>query len=204
VKKINNINKFSSMWYFRDKLSIGSVENVETTFDPWLSNNENFSTVDAWKCNAQSSYTGQQGPGPWSVFLNSLMPVIDNFSSSLGCTANYMQCTQVWANKYGPGGFQEYHSHSDRTHQISFCYFYKPVRSVSLFRFIDREYDMCILSGLSEVLPNVPGIEQDVRVENVEKGDIILFPSYYPHIVDPNPTEEERITFSGNIEIKNI
>jgi len=202
---MQGLNTFSPCWYYRSRLSLDSINQIKNHFTTWVAEKNNFACVDSWSCNAKSSFENKKASSaPWELFLHLLEPVLDDFCRDLGCTATYMKISQVWANKYSKGAFQECHSHVARSNQLSFCYFYKPVKDVSLFKFVNREHDIYELSGLLNVLDNAPGRDSDIRLHNLQEGDIILFPSYYPHMVDPNPGEEERITFSGNIEVKNI
>ena len=73
-------------------------------------------------------------------------------------------------------------------------YFYKEFDE-TLFRFYNNEDSKYKSCGLKEVL-SIPS--SNTIVPKVAQGDIIIFPSFYPHYVCPNPYHEERITFSAN------
>ena len=42
---------------------------------------------------------------------------------------------------------------------------------------------------------------RNVAAINVAEGDLLIFPSYLPHYVEPNKSDEDRIVVSFNIDI---
>ena len=69
----------------------------------------------------------------------------------------------------------------------------------SQFHFFDSSWTEYRSSGLDYIM-NVPGDE--VTQLEIEQGDIIMFPTNYPHFVSPNMREELRITFAGNFKMQ--
>jgi hypothetical protein len=93
---------------------------------------------------------------------------------------------------------QEYHTHSLPNCNLSMCYLYDVPEGDPLFRFIYNGHDNYKRSGLTEAF-DMP--IQTRIVPKATKGDLIIFPSHYPHFVAPNPSDAPRITFSGNLYV---
>ena len=200
---MQGLNTFAPSWFYRSKFTPKQVSQIKVLFKEWLEDESNF--TPRWRCNVQTSFNqSTNDKAPWNRFFDALNFVVEGFSDVTDCTANQIKCGEVWANIYNKGDFQEYHTHSASQGNISFVYFHTVPTKDSLFSFYSNSFELYEMTGLSDVLNNIPLKQARTDIENIKEGDIILFPAHYPHLVDPNPGNQKRITFSGNLQIINI
>ena len=187
---------FCPQWYYTGTVSEENQQRIAELFDDFVSNDDNFSESPDWNCPSLTTIHNEaNGQAPWSEWLECIRDHIDSFLEETQPTKDIQIIPQeAWANKYKAGHFQEYHDHAVANCNISMVYFYKEFDE-TLFRFYNNEDSKYKSSGLKEVL-SIPS--SNTVTPKVTQGDIIIFPSFYPHYVCPNPYHEERITFSAN------
>lgn len=191
-----SIEMFCPKWYYLGTVSDDKQKEIRDLFDEFLSNDENFTAPEHWHCNVSTTiYNDSNLDAPWSELLDCLREQINQFLEETQPTKDIELIPQeAWANKYKQRDFQEYHDHSVPNCNLSMVYFYKEPSEV-LFRFYDNEDARYKHSGLKEVL-SIPSSTS--ITPKAKQGDVIIFPSHYPHYVVPNREDAERITLSAN------
>lgn len=190
------IEMFCPKWYYTGAVSEDNQIKIRELFGEFLSNDENFSDPDGWNCNVSTTmYNDANLDAPWSEFLNCIKSVINDFLEETQPMKDIEVVPQeAWANRYKKGQFQEYHEHAAPNCNVSMVYFYEEPDE-TLFRFYDNDDSKYKSSGLKDVLSIPSGTS---IIPKVKQGDVMLFPSFYPHYVCPNNSDSERITFSAN------
>tara|TARA_B100001094_G_scaffold192836_1_gene186696 strand:+ start:11782 stop:12387 length:606 start_codon:yes stop_codon:yes gene_type:complete len=107
---------------------------------------------------------------------------------------------QFWYNVYHDNQGQEPHDHTSGSGTPN-CYwcgiYYHKGASSTLFHAPHRYMKTTIPSDTG---PLMQSFYTDLHDQEVDDGDVILFPSYLVHEVRPNPTRNDmRLTFSFNI-----
>lgn len=106
-------------------------------------------------------------------------------------TLTHSEVTQSWANKHGPGGVTVEHSHSHTTFVVA-CYLRCPENSGNIEFKDPLEYHK---SGW----PIIP--EESLYAEvPVETNDVLIFPGWIKHRVQPNLSNSDRYVLTFNIK----
>jgi len=106
-------------------------------------------------------------------------------------TVNHSEVTNSWANKHGPNGITLEHSHSYATFVVS-CYLYCPKNSGNIEFKDPLEYHK---SGW----PIIP--EESLYKEiKVSTNDVLIFPGWIKHRVQPNLSNDDRYVLTFNIK----
>jgi len=101
------------------------------------------------------------------------------------CKNYTFNVTHIWINKYGKKDYQGSHVHPS---DFSFILYYKTDKSHTIFNSPSKNLLECLNSTIF-----------DKHYEpNLKQGDILVFPSYLEHWVEPN---SNNLTVSGNIKI---
>tara|TARA_B100000575_G_scaffold56282_1_gene42334 strand:- start:7861 stop:8481 length:621 start_codon:yes stop_codon:yes gene_type:complete len=194
------IKHFNPKWYFQDRLTEIDQQKVEDMFADIYNDGDGFGIPKDWQrlCRVTSTDRKTDGNPIWEDFLNIIAPYQEKFLSEIETYwDSELVCDNVWVNKYTEGDFQEVHNHCHPDYNIAMVYFHRC--DGSQFHFFDSSWTEYRSSGLDYIM-NVPGDE--VSQLEVEQGDIIMFPTNYPHFVSPNMREELRITFAGNFKMQ--
>ena len=198
------VQVFSPKWFFHDRLSEEDQQETKEMFSDFLNNEDNFQQPKGWSCNIRTSWMHENNTKElWNGWLKNLKPTMDRFVAEVGtkCDVDIIM-DNSWANKYDIGNYQEVHDHSDsmRTN-ISMVYFYEIDEDDVGFRFYNKEHSTIRLLGIDEVL-NTP--DEQLTIPKVKKGDVLMFPSHYLHLVTPYKGSKTRITFSANFTIRPV
>ena len=198
------VQVFSPKWFFHDRLSEEDQQETKEMFSDFLNNEDNFQQPKGWSCNIRTSWMHENNTKElWNGWLKNLKPTMDRFVAEVGtkCDVDIIM-DNSWANKYDIGNYQEVHDHSDsmRTN-ISKVYFYEIDEDDVGFRFYNKEHSTIRLLGIDEVL-NTP--DEQLTIPKVKKGDVLMFPSNYLHLVTPYKGTNTRITFSANFTIRPV
>ena len=198
------VQVFSPKWFFHDRLSEEDQQETKEMFSDSLNNEDNFQQPKGWSCNIRTSWMHENNTKElWNGWLKNLKPTMDRFVAEVGtkCDVDIIMDNR-WANKYDIGNYQEVHDHSDsmRTN-ISMVYFYEIDEDDVGFRFYNKEHSTIRLLGIDEVL-NTP--DEQLTIPKVKKGDVLMFPSHYLHLVTPYKGTNTRITFSANFTIRPV
>jgi len=103
----------------------------------------------------------------------------------------HSEVTQSWCNKHGRGGVTLEHSHTFGTFVAS-CYLYAPPNSGNIEFKDPLEYH-------KSSFPIIPEISLYKEV-NVTTNDVLIFPGWIKHRVQPNNTDEKRLVMTFNIK----
>ena len=105
---------------------------------------------------------------------------------------------EIWKNTYHRYYHQESHSHTGS--ELSFVIFMNDYsENDAKFYFLNERNRVTSATWLSLS----EGMEDSIYIEP-KKGDILFFPSHMIHGVTPHQSDIPRITFSGNISLKNL
>jgi hypothetical protein len=195
------IQVFCPKWYYQGQLSEENQTEVRDLFSDFLSNSDNFAQPETWKCNVTSSFqTEGNMNAPWDKFMNIMKPSFDELIDQTGALQEIQVLIEnAWANKYNPGDSQEYHDHCTPSSNLSMVYFYELNDDDGCeFVFYNGEHAPYKLSGLADTI--MCPVEM-VTKPKVSQGDVLFFPSHYPHLVSPHRGTRERITFSANFKV---
>jgi len=104
-----------------------------------------------------------------------------------------------WINIYQKHDYQEQHHHAGGEDGIgnvlSYAYMHKLPENGGRFFFVNNNSYANYVGQASCFVKTA-----DLRYyPDVQEGSIVIFPSWLSHMVEPNRSEEERITISGNI-----
>ena len=194
------IQEFNPSWYFRDRLIDDDIKKINTTFTSFIENDDNFHNPPQWGANVKSSfYHPNNKNSKWDLFLDIVRPFADRFISLMKPKMGVEVYPQEgWINKYSWQYFQEYHTHASPDINLSMVYFYRVKKDDECFKFV-VDNTLYSSNGYNKMfqIPNKP-----VSVPKVNSGDLIFFPSFYPHFVTPHFFRGfERVTFSANFLI---
>ena len=194
------IKYFNPKWYYQGKFSDEQVKRIDDLFSDWIEDDEKFGIPKDWQklCRVTSSDRKQDLSPLWDEYLEILKPTQDEFLSQIDLKYDAeLVCDNIWCNKYVKGDFQEVHNHCHPDYNIAMVYFHRC--NGSQFHFFDATWTENRTSGL-DLIMNVPG--KEVLQLEVEQGDVVLFPTHYPHFVSPNMDDDIRITFAGNFKMR--
>ena len=108
-----------------------------------------------------------------------------------------IQIQSMWAIINKKDDFNVIHTHPNCF--LSAAYYVKAPEGCGRFKVEDpnnaKRHLYPAISQQNELNVDIAGI-------NIEEGDLLFFPSYLPHKVGKNESEEDRIVISFNIDIK--
>ena len=195
------IEVFSPKWYHIGKLEEEKQKQVDELFKDFINNDNNFAQPPVWNCNLKSSFQhANNSTASWDQWLEIIRPQFNEFVEEIGCLQEIEILPQeAWINKYRPGDSQELHTHCTPNTNISMVYFHTINKNDNCqFKFYNQEYNDYQLTGLSDLL-KLP-VSQNT-IPKIEQGNIIFFPSFYPHLVSPHRGTSDRVTFAANFYI---
>ena len=103
----------------------------------------------------------------------------------------YSEVTQSWCNRHYRGGYTEEHTHSFGTFVAS-CYLKCPAGSGNIEFKDPLEYH----KGSMPIIPEL-SLYKEVQVQT---NDVVIFPGWLKHRVQPNNTDDERLVMTINIK----
>ena len=194
-----SIEMFCPQWYYVESVPVEYQAQIEKLFEPQI-RDESLYVQSPWDCNCLSTFQSKSNLDlPWNDWLECCRSTLDKMIDALQPKIDIEVVPQeAWANLYTKGMHQEYHTHSLPNCNLSMCYLYDVPEGDPLFRFVYNGHDDYKRAGLTEAF-DMP--IQTRIVPKATKGDLIIFPSHYPHFVAPNPSDAPRITFSGNLYV---
>ena len=154
---------------------------------------EQFSNVLGWH-SKQLDFSNPEING----FLVSIIPFLNKALTDLGCDLNNFRpnIQTSWAIINPKNATMVTHIHPEST--LSIAYYVKAQKDSGNFITEDPR------SGTQFNVPPTDKINmlnmRKIEIEP-EEGLLIIFPSYLPHLVGPNKTEEDRIVISMNIDL---
>ena len=177
----------------------GEVEKHQQLKDKLLSELtvDKLSQPKEWNCSVQSSFETDNNFS-WDYFYECIKPnLLDMHQQLKGNPLHQFNMTEAWLNKYERGDSQEVHTHigaDNCTFSCSYFAQYAPNDARFLF------YDPDQTKHLGEFSKHYGGVV-NTWFPDVQEGDIIIFPSWIHHQVEPHRSDTTRITVSANFKI---
>ena len=177
----------------------GEVENHQQLKDKLLSEltDDKLSQPKEWNCSVQSSFETENNFS-WDYFYECIKPnLLDMHQQLKGNPLHQFTMTEAWLNKYGRGDSQEVHTHIGADNCTFSCsYFAQYALNDARFLFYDPDQT----KHLGEFTKHYSGVV-NTWFPDVQEGDIIIFPSWIHHQVEPHRSDTTRITVSANFKI---
>ena len=177
----------------------GEVEKHQQLKDKLLSEltDDKLSQPKEWNCSVQSSFETQNNFS-WDYFYECIKPnLLDMHQQLKGNPLHQFTMTEAWLNKYGRGDSQEVHTHIGADNCTFSCsYFAQYALNDARFLFYDPDQT----KHLGEFTKHYSGVV-NTWFPDVQEGDIIIFPSWIHHQVEPHRSDTTRITVSANFKI---
>lgn len=105
-----------------------------------------------------------------------------------------IETTGCWINLNGPGAAHARHAHPNNF--LSGVYYVRTTEGADTINFHDPRVQAGVIRPPVRALT---GINTDLVVVRVHEGQLLLFPSWLEHSVDPNRSSIERISVSFNL-----
>lgn len=106
-------------------------------------------------------------------------------------TKNYSEVINSWCNRHYRGGYTEEHTHTFGTFVAS-CYLLAPPDSGNIEFKDPLEYHKACFPIIPETT-----LYSEVKIAT---NDVLIFPGWLKHRVQPNQTDQERIVMTFNIK----
>ena len=134
------------------------------------------------------------GLGEFGELVDRINDVGENVLDYLKIGTETFEITACWANVNAPGAAHRAHSHPNNF--LSGVYYVKTQDGADTINFHDpRNQTAIIRPPVAELTAD----NTDQVVVNVADGTLLVFPSWLHHSVDPNRSDEERISVSFNM-----
>ena len=129
-------------------------------------------------------------------FLMKIQPYIADVFKSYGWVFNpqKVKCSGMWAIINKKGNFNTEHIHPNSN--LSGAYYVKAPKNCGKFKVINPH---SISRDKFPPRENPNELNRLVAEHEIEEGDLLIFPSYLPHSVLPNQSDDDRIVISFNI-----
>ena len=177
----------------------GEVEKHQELKDKLLSEltDDKLSQPKEWNCSVQSSFETDNNFS-WDYFYECIKPnLLDMHQQLKGNPLHQFTMTEAWLNKYGRGDSQEVHTHIGADNCTFSCsYFAQYALNDARFLFYDPDQT----KHLVEFTKHYSGVV-NTWFPDVQEGDIIIFPSWLHHQVEPHRSDTTRITVSANFKV---
>ena len=131
-------------------------------------------------------------------FLMKIQPYIADVFKSYGWVFNpqKVKCSGMWAIINKKGNFNTEHIHPNSN--LSGAYYVSAPKNCGKFKVINPH---SISRDRFPPRENPNELNRLVAEHEIEEGDLLIFPSYLPHSVLPNQSDDDRIVISFNIFI---
>ena len=156
-----------------------------------------------WKCNCFTSHKENKifHEDPWvQTFLEECSRAINDYINSIKFNNDdvlQFHMDVPWVNLYTKGDYQEVHHHISSKNIISYAYMHKlPKNSGNLYFTKGNESNLYL--GQDDLVVETAPRNRFAPI--VDEGDLVIFPSYLQHFVEPNRSDETRVTISGNVK----
>ena len=193
------IDFFAPRWYYRGTVSKEGQLAIRSSLGSFIKDDNNFRYPEGWNCDVKTSYGLEcNNNAPFEKFMENTS---DNITEFLGHfnpkVAIDLLPQEFWVNRYSKGQFQEYHDHAVPQVNLGVVYFYQlDDINKSDFTFYNKDHSDYKKCGLDDIFNLPASLEVN---PTVSEGDLIIFPSFYPHLVKCNKSDSERITISANL-----
>lgn len=160
-------------------------------------------THPVWKCKVHTSLH-QENYIDYSQLAPYIKSEYDKFSQKINLEYHEYHITDIWYNYYMEGCNQEVHDHVAKDCLYSAVYFLKLNDTHPSLTFYNNTKCDIFYKCNREIkyLYNEELIEHSIVFPhytlNLNEGDFVIFPSYLPHCVFVQKTNDPRITISMN------
>ena len=129
-------------------------------------------------------------------FLMKIQPYIADVFKSYGWVFNpqKVKCSGMWAIINKKGNFNTEHIHPNSN--LSGAYYVSAPKNCGKFKVVNPH---SISRDKFPPRENPNELNRLVAEHEIKEGDLLIFPSYLPHSVLPNQSDEDRIVISFNI-----
>ena len=129
-------------------------------------------------------------------FLMKIQPYIADVFKSYGWVFNpqKVKCSGMWAIINKKGNFNTEHIHPNSN--LSGAYYVSAPENCGKFKVVNPH---SISRDKFPPRENPNELNRLVAEHEIEDGDLLIFPSYLPHLVLPNQSDDDRIVISFNI-----
>ena len=129
-------------------------------------------------------------------FLMKIQPYIADVFKSYGWVFNpqKVKCSGMWAIINKKGNFNTEHIHPNSN--LSGAYYVSAPKNCGKFKVVNPH---SISRDKFPPRENPNELNRLVAEHEIEDGDLLIFPSYLPHSVLPNQSDDDRIVISFNI-----
>ena len=133
-----------------------------------------------------------------SNFFNIISPFIKESLINMGCDLNNFKLNvkELWTIINSKNSYNTTHIHPDSV--LSIAYYVKTQKNSGNF-FVEDPRPVTQFSIPPLDKTNILNLRK-IEIEP-EEGLLLIFPSYLPHLVGPNKSEEDRIVISMNINL---
>ena len=177
------------------KTKILSYKHLKTNFVQVL---QNLNVKNRpWKFSTCKSTYHSDAEIPWSLLLAELYIPFEKFFAELEPINDITwSISDLWANIYETGDYQEIHDH---THSISGFSF--------IFMLQKSEEDLLVFESPLDSLINLSSLSCFKKYDStpyrpvLEEGEVLIFPNWIKHYVLPNTGNITRMSITGNINI---
>ena len=134
-------------------------------------------------------------------FLISLKEYIFDVFENYGWNINPKQivCTEMWAIINSKNSFNVTHTHPNS--YLSAAYYVKTPKNCGKFLI---ENPNAVSSHSFPKITKKNDLNSNTRGLDIKEGDLLFFPSYLPHRVGKNESDEDRIVISFNINVNHF
>jgi hypothetical protein len=166
-------------------------------FENQCKSNSNILPTD-WFCDVNTSYL--ESDPKLLEYKNTYTENIIEFLSCINFPKCQIEVLDPWYNLYCKGQYQEIHHHS----YVPNTYF----SAVHFLKYNPKFHKPLVVHNHNRVFTDMFTLGKSSNMNywdsqhviDVEEGDIVIFPSTLEHYVQPQTTEEYRVTISFNIK----
>lgn len=130
-------------------------------------------------------------------FINSIKNYICDYIEKIGIKIPFsFKIHRPWINVSGPNSYNVAHCHGENHFSFVF-YIQVPEKSGNLV------FDSPVLHHKTNMIKfqSYPFWNSDCFIIYPKVGDLIVFPSYMSHLVEPNKSKKIRISLASNLDI---
>ena len=195
--------KFWETHFYTDVLT--EADDILKEWDPYIED-ESYISDSLWTmANTKSSIRNENNDKlPWKIWFDAVQPHVNKYLEGLDPQVPYsVFCDEMLFKKYKKGDYQEPHDHAFPGRSLSAVY---------VLDFPDQEEDVggqLVLECPNFQTIRSSGMDRIFNAYNyqhitppLQKGTLVLFPSWVSHYVLPNKTDSRRATIAANFVIR--
>lgn len=188
---------YTTKYFYRRKNNNWAKDHLIPIIEKDLENKNNINSN--WDCNVLTNFHLEKNI--MNTYKHFYSDVIWDFLNEINSNKNSVpkyEISKIWYNMYENETYQEKHDHFP--HHFSMIHYLKFNSKKHPGTKFFNPYQSSLLLHQSQISSRMN--QEFLEFNDIEEGDIIFFPSYVPHLVKPNMSDEKRITISLNIDLK--